>query len=100
MDLALGMPEGLLPFTEYTSSMVIHGNEMNLLKWKKWQEIVSAQLCLNCINTEVLTHLLSSEGQGIYNFRHKKKLLDSLIKYVMEFNLMYKVSPKQFRYIF
>jgi len=71
MDLALGMPEGLLPFTEYTSSMVIHGNEIKLLKWKKWQEIVSNQLCLKYINTEVLTHLLSSEGQGIHNLRYE-----------------------------
>lgn len=71
IELALRMPEGLLPFREYTSSMVIHGNEINLLKWKKWQEMVSKQLCLKCINTEVLTYLLSSAGQGIHGLRSK-----------------------------
>lgn len=29
MHSALGMPEGLLPFTEDNSYMVLHGSEMN-----------------------------------------------------------------------
>lgn len=32
MYLALGMAEGLLHFTEYTYSMEIHRNEINLMK--------------------------------------------------------------------